>query len=59
MTNTRTTSQARDGRESGFGMAQALHLPQGATYTHYIHNDMAYWMLDAVRNECHKPTTDH
>ena len=56
MTNTQATSQARDGRESGFGMAQALHLPQGATYTHYIHNDTAYWMLDAVRNEGHRRT---
>ena len=54
MTKTSTTTQARDGRESGFGMAQALHLPQGATYIRYIHNDTAYWMLDAVRNEGHR-----
>ena len=43
-----------DGRRTGFGLAQALHLPQGATYTAYIQNDTAYWLLDHVRNEANK-----
>ncbi|MCH7782898.1 hypothetical protein IID62_07495 [candidate division KSB1 bacterium] len=45
-----------DGRATGFGMAQALHLPEGKTYTAYIQNDTAYWMLDQVRNETNRRT---
>ena len=47
---------ALDGRQTGFGMAQVLHIPRGDTYTRYIHNDAAYWLLDAVRNETHRRT---
>ena len=43
---TRATSQDK---ETGFTMSEVLHLPAGETYTDYIHNDAAYWMLDAVR----------
>ena len=48
---------AIDGRVTGFGMAQALHLPVGESYMGFIHNDAAYWMLDMVRNEGHKATS--
>jgi len=45
-----TLTAAKSEREvSGWTLAEELHLPAGATYTSYIHNDTAYWMLDAVR----------
>ena len=53
MSKTNLTSATSRDQETGFTMSEALHLPTGATYTAYIQNDAAYWMLDAVRETTH------
>lgn len=58
MTRTNLTSATSQDRETGFTMSETLHLPTGATYTTYLNNDAAYWMLDAVRETTHgRPRT--